>query len=72
MNAVIMGRKTWDSIPKANRPLKNRLNVILTHNEKELSEQIAAENDGSIPVSVMIISDLTSGLKQLSSDQSVA
>ncbi|KAK5990033.1 Dihydrofolate reductase [Cladobotryum mycophilum] len=30
-NAVIMGRKTWDSIPTSFRPLKNRLNIIITH-----------------------------------------
>ncbi|KAL6859593.1 dihydrofolate reductase-like domain-containing protein [Trichoderma novae-zelandiae] len=29
-NAVIMGRKTWDSIPPKFRPLKNRLNIIIT------------------------------------------
>ena len=29
-NAIIMGRKTWESIPKEIRPLKDRLNVILT------------------------------------------
>ena len=28
MGAVIMGRKTWDSLPK--RPLPNRLNIILS------------------------------------------
>ncbi|KAH7658789.1 dihydrofolate reductase / thymidylate synthase protein [Dioscorea alata] len=29
-NAVIMGRKTWESIPVQNRPLPGRLNVVLT------------------------------------------
>lgn len=29
-NAVIMGRKTWDSIPQAFRPLPARINVVLT------------------------------------------
>jgi dihydrofolate reductase/thymidylate synthase len=29
-NAVIMGRKTWVSIPERFRPLPNRLNVVLT------------------------------------------
>ncbi len=31
-NAVIMGRKTWESIPEKFRPLKNRFNLILTRN----------------------------------------
>jgi len=29
-NVVIMGRKTWDTIPPRFRPLSNRLNVVVT------------------------------------------
>ena len=38
-NAVIMGRKTWESIPIKFRPLKNRLNLVLSR-----------QNDFSLPV----------------------
>ena len=31
VNSVIMGRKTWDSIPESNKPLKDRLNIIITN-----------------------------------------
>lgn len=34
-NAVIMGRKTWESIPSKFRPLDNRVNCILTSSIKE-------------------------------------
>ena len=31
-NGVIMGRKTWESIPAKFRPLSNRINVVITSN----------------------------------------
>ena len=40
INAVIMGKNTWDSIPKMFRPLKNRLNIILSSNPKIKEEEI--------------------------------
>ncbi len=30
INAVIMGRKTWESLPTAHRPLPGRRNIVLT------------------------------------------
>jgi dihydrofolate reductase len=35
---VVMGRKNWDSIPERFRPLKNRINVVITKN-KEFSAE---------------------------------
>ena len=31
-NVVIMGRKTWDSLPSQFRPLPDRINVVITRN----------------------------------------
>ena len=36
-NVVLMGRKTWFSIPRDRRPLKGRINLILT-NDKDLQK----------------------------------
>ena len=32
-NVVIMGRKTWDSLPEKFRPLPQRINVVVSHNK---------------------------------------
>lgn len=32
-NAVVMGRKTWESIPKKFRPLPKRTNIVISRNK---------------------------------------
>lgn len=44
-NAVIMGRKTYYSIPRKFRPLKGRLNIVLTRNKEMLEMEMAQELD---------------------------
>ena len=44
MNAVIMGRNTWESIPEKFRPLANRVNVVLSRNPDATFENASAAN----------------------------
>eukprot|EP00543_Licmophora_paradoxa_P013891 CAMPEP_0202476714 /NCGR_PEP_ID=MMETSP1360-20130828/93566_1 /ASSEMBLY_ACC=CAM_ASM_000848 /TAXON_ID=515479 /ORGANISM="Licmophora paradoxa, Strain CCMP2313" /LENGTH=424 /DNA_ID=CAMNT_0049103929 /DNA_START=33 /DNA_END=1307 /DNA_ORIENTATION=+ len=53
-NAVIMGRKTWDSIPPKFRPLHGRTNVVLTR-----------QQDLPFPHDVIVASSLRDAIEQL-------
>lgn len=44
INAVIMGRKTWESIPEKHRPLVDRINIVLTSHPDILQHQNRAPN----------------------------
>jgi dihydrofolate reductase len=66
-NAVVMGRATYLSIPPRFRPLKGRLNVVLTSNAERFAEELGAElsagEEEADPLSVVHASpDLESAL----------
>ncbi|KAL5847691.1 hypothetical protein ACOSQ3_011215 [Xanthoceras sorbifolium] len=55
-NAVVMGKKTWESIPSKYRPLPGRLNVVLTR---------SASFDDSTAENVVICGSIPSALELL-------
>jgi dihydrofolate reductase len=57
--AVVMGRKTWESLPDAHRPLKGRTNVVISRaNYSELRDAIMSE-------SVQVVPSLTGVMRRL-------
>lgn len=63
MNAVVMGRKTWESIPEKFRPLPGRLNIVLTRSSPDslpVSLSKCTES-GDVKVRVRLSHDIPRG-----------
>ena len=43
-NIVVMGRKTYESLPDKYRPLPNRINIVITRNENYSEKNIIIAN----------------------------
>nr|OQO24704.1 hypothetical protein B0A51_08618 [Rachicladosporium sp. CCFEE 5018] len=56
-NVVIMGRRTWESIPVKFRPLKDRTNIVISSQDRSKL--------GAVPDEVIVAGSIVSGLEAL-------
>lgn len=68
LNVVIMGRKTWDSIPSKFKPLNNRINIILTRNIQLLIDNNKQYNINQYNSNVYASNNLNTALELCNSD----
>ena len=63
---VVMGRRTWDSLPPRFRPLPDRFNIVLTHDATWTADGAARASDfpdaltvaaSSVQASIFLITD---------------
>lgn len=67
VNAVVMGRKTWDSIPEKFRPLTGRLNVVVTRDVGRFAAPVKGEGGVEGPLVCGSIADALAKVSSLRS-----
>ncbi|WMX48987.1 dihydrofolate reductase [Streptomyces roseicoloratus] len=64
---VIMGRRTWDSLPARFRPLPGRRNIVVTRDPEWAAE--GAERAGSVPEALALVAEpATTGASAAAAD----
>ncbi|KAF2182341.1 hypothetical protein K469DRAFT_740282 [Zopfia rhizophila CBS 207.26] len=63
MNAVIMGRKSWDALPVIVRPLPGRINVIVSRSSQAVWSQI--QEEGCNAERIHVVASVGEGVKLL-------
>lgn len=62
-NLVIMGRRTWDSVPEKYRPFPGRLNLVLSRHPHVLKSKVPSE--------VMVFGSLDEAIKAVANNEKI-
>lgn len=70
INAVIMGRKTYYSIPDKFRPLKNRINIVMSNRISNINK-LKMEIEDNKYTNVVVKSDIEDVLKYIKNNKNI-